>query len=162
MRKMAYVYRSLGKYYFAKLDLSEQTYALIDPRPLPDIRNNDINVIINSTLPGMSAGVVTSGRTIHINMGGGYQNLPPTMDFTYTDDTFNDMLESRRDDMTTFLFGWKTGETEILSVTYDVMCKYKVDFIKNGLRFAKPDYPNETVKVSLINLGYDGTFNELP
>lgn len=151
---MATDYVSLGYYYFSKLGGSP-VYAPIDPRPLPIFRNSEISTIINDTLPGISQGSVTSGRSIYIPMGGAYRPLIPSMEFVYTTETFISFLEEVRDEMNDFVFGCKVGiDTELNKI---ILSKYRVNFISNGLNISQNYNPTPMVKVDLINLGYIGT-----
>ena len=151
---MATDYVSLGYYYFSKLGGSP-VYAPIDPRPLPIFRNSEISAIINDTLPGISQGSVTSGRSIYIPMGGSYRPIIPSMEFIYTTETFVSLLETLREEMNDFVFGGKVGVDTVNNKI--ILSRYRVNFLNNGLQILQNYNPSPVVKVDLINLGYIGT-----
>ncbi len=154
-------YVSLGFYYFADLGMTDIEYCLIDPMPLPVVRGGRVQAITYNTLPGISGSTVSSGRTIYIPMGGDYEVFFPEMTFTLTDDSFLDYLEDLKDNMANehFIFGWKVGTASVGSppVVKNVLCKYRVNFLADGLDISQPSNPSQVARVKLINLGYLGT-----
>lgn len=164
---MATTYISLGYYYFCSLTHSDFEWCPIDPNFIPNnvMNNRDINVIMNKTLPGLSGSTVTSGRTIYVNMGGSYNKPMSQMSIDYPTAAFISHMETLRDGSqdSDFEFGWSTGEVVLGTppLTYLVLGGYRVNFAQNGLDLSQAAHPTPKMLITLVNLGYIGTWNKL-
>lgn len=128
--------------YFSDLDGGNQIYCECEPVTLPVYDNNEVQAIVERTLPGLNnSDEWASGRAIYINMGGGYEDIQQLF-FPYVTSALRTWLIAKRDEGEDFIYSPDDGDTE-----------YRVNFVSNGIKFEQPANPSKNCTLNLINLG---------